>query len=180
MRGSLNVNLFPVLTAVIPEPFLLLSLFLRTTSREDCEYRGVDYGGTARWSFVLGVRPPLALGEETDGAGEEVSYRSPGVSHPFIPDWLCDLAAPPGSSRPSAPSLVYCPIMTLSMATIRLLIARCLPSQWMNGVVMERRICPVVISEPLEALAASRLRVPLEDKINFSYHRDDCGILYLM
>lgn len=133
-----------------------------------------------RWSFVLGIRPSLALGEEMDEAGGEVSYHSRGVSHPFIPDWLCDLLAPPGSSRPSAASLVYCPVMTLSMATIRLLIARCLPSQWMNGAVMERRICPVVISEPLEALPPSWPCVPLVDKINCSYRRDDCGILYLM
>lgn len=91
--------------------------------------------------------------EEEEENDEEESYLSRGVSHPFIPDCLGDLLAPPGSSRPSTASLVYCPIMTLSMATIHPLIARCLPSQWMNGSVMERRICPVVISKSLEALS---------------------------
>lgn len=42
-----------------------------------------------------------------------------GVLHPFIPDCVGDLLAQLGSSRPSAALLVYCPIMTLSAATMR-------------------------------------------------------------
>lgn len=79
-----------------------------------------------------------------------------------------------------AASLVYCPVMTSSMATIRLLIARCSPSQWMNGSGMERRICPVVVSKYLKALSFLAACVPVKDKINSSYHGADCRILYLM
>lgn len=111
-----------------------------------------------RQGFVLSICPSLALVRERkeideEEAEEEEFYLSHGVLHPFIPDCLGDLLAPPGSSRPSTDSLVYCPIMTLSMATIRPLIARCLQSQWMNGSVMEKRICPVVITKSLEALS---------------------------
>lgn len=106
--------------------------------------------------------PVLGFGEgdreETDEAEEkeeeeEESYLSLGVLQSLISDCLGDLLAPTGSSRPSAASLVYCPIITLSMATIRSLIARCRLPQWMNGGVMGRRIRPVVISKSLEALS---------------------------
>ncbi|KAI4802751.1 hypothetical protein KUCAC02_006327, partial [Chaenocephalus aceratus] len=66
---------------------------------------------------------------------------------------LVTFLALPGLSRPSAATLVYCPIMTLSTATIRPLIARCRLPQWLNGGVMERRIRPVVILKSLEALS---------------------------
>lgn len=123
------------------------------------EYRGVDFaavpGLCSKHMPVLGLgkRERKEIDEEEEKEEEENSYLSLGVLHPFIPDCLCDLLAPPGSSRPSAASLVYCPIMTLSMATIRPLIARCRLPQWMNGSVMERRSCPVVILKSLEALS---------------------------
>lgn len=112
--------------------------------------------------FVLSICPSLASGrqrerkeidEEEEKEEEKGSYLSLGVLDPFIPDCLGDLLAPPGSSRPSAAALVYCPIMTLSTATIRPLIARCRPPQWVNGSVMGRRIRPVVILKSSEALS---------------------------
>lgn len=123
------------------------------------EYRGVDYaavpGLCSKHMPVLGFgeRERKEIDEEEGKDEEEDCYLSLGVSHPFIPDCRGDLLAPPGSSRPSAASLVYCPIMTSSMATIRPLIARCRLPQWLNGSVMERRIRPVVILKSLEALS---------------------------
>lgn len=73
----------------------------------------------------------------------------------------------PGSSRLSFAALVYCPIMTLSTTIICLLIARCRPSQWLNGGVMGWRI---VIMESLEAFFSSDVCAG-KDKINSSYHR---------
>lgn len=123
------------------------------------EYRGVDYaavpGLCSKHMPVLGFgeRERKEIDEEEGKDEEEDCYLSLGVSHPFIPDCRGDLLAPPGSSQPSAASLVYCPIMTSSMATIRPLIARCRLPQWLNGSVMERRIRPVVILKSLEALS---------------------------
>lgn len=144
---------------MILEPFCLLSLFPWMTSREDC---------CCCWSteelitrqcrgFVLSICPSLAWERERkeidEKEEEEESYLSLWVLQRLISDCLSDLLAPPGSSRPSAASLVYCPIITLSMATIRSLIARCRLPQWMNGGVMGRRIRPVVIFNSLEALS---------------------------
>lgn len=123
------------------------------------EYRGVDYAAVP--GLCSKHMPVLGFGErerkeiDEEGEKEEDSYLSLGVSRPFIPDCLGDLLAPPGSSRPSAAPLVYCPIMTLSTATIRPLIARCRPPQWLNGSVMERRIRPVVVWKSSEALSSS-------------------------
>lgn len=123
------------------------------------EYRGVDYaagpGLCSKYMPVLGFgEREREIDEEEEKDEIKRTLISPSgsrilsfqiVSVTFWP--------PPGSSRPSAASLVYCPIMTLSMATIRLLIARCRPPQWLNGSVMERRIRPVVILKSLEALS---------------------------
>lgn len=121
------------------------------------EYRGVDYaaapGLCSKHMPVLGFGEGAKreIDEEGETEEEEDSYLSRGVSRPLSPDCLGDLPAPPGSSRPS--SLVYCPVMTLSTATMRPLIARCRPPQWLNGGVMERRIRPVVILKSSEALS---------------------------
>lgn len=147
---------------MIQELFCLLSLFPRAVDLQGrllllLEYRGVDYaavlGLCSRHMPVLGFG--AGGGKEADEAEgeEEQPYLSLQVLQPFISDCLGDLLAPPGSCRPSAASLVYCPIITLSMATMRSLIARCRPPQWMNGGVMGRGIRPVVISKSLEALS---------------------------
>lgn len=124
------------------------------------EYRGVDYAAVP--GLCSKHMPSLALGrerrrkemdEEEETEEEEDSYLSLKVLDPFVPDCLGDLLAAPGSSRPSAAALVYCPIMTLSTATMRPLIARCRPPQWANGSVMGRRIRPVVILKSSEALS---------------------------
>lgn len=123
------------------------------------EYRGVDYAAVPQLCsnhmpvLGFGQREKKEIDGEEEKEEEEESYLSLWVLQPFISDCLGDLLAPPCSSRPSAASLVYCPIITLSMATIRLLIARCRLPQWMNDSVMGRRIRPVVISKSLEALS---------------------------
>lgn len=109
-------------------------------------------------------------GKEADEGKEgESSYLSLEAEDPFITDCLGDLLAPPpsGSSGLSFAALVYCPIMTLSTTIIRLLIARCRPSQWLNGGVMGWRIVTAASSEALSSSDACAGK----DKINSSYHR---------
>ncbi|KAK2882928.1 hypothetical protein Q8A73_021861 [Channa argus] len=144
------------------------------------EYRGVDYvavpGLCSKHMPVLGFgeRERKEIDEEEEEKPEEESsYLSLWVLQPFISDCLSDFLASPGSFRPSAASLVYCPIITLSMATIRLLIARCRLPQWMNGGVMGRRIRPVVKSKSLEAL--SYLGVCADEERRDIEHRQTGG-----
>lgn len=92
-----------------------------------------------RRGFVLSVRPSLALERERKRNAieeeEEVLSLPRGLTFLSLQIVLATSWPRPSSSRPSAAPLVYRPIMTLSPPTMRPLIARCPPSQWMNGGV---------------------------------------------
>lgn len=92
-----------------------------------------------RRGFVLSICPSLAL-ERERGRGRNRRRRGllslpRGLGSFHSRFFLVTFWPRHSSSQPSATALVYCPVMTLSTATMRPLITRCRPPWRVNGGV---------------------------------------------